>query len=96
MKVGIDSYCYHRYFGEVYPDQKDPGVRWTFPGFRQPGRRTGGGRRFAGVVFFRESGAGLSVGDQGGSGRARHGTRAWPGGIPTDWKRAATKRLGGK
>ena len=30
MKVGIDSYCYHRYFGDVYPDQQDPGVRWTF------------------------------------------------------------------
>ena len=24
MKVGIDSYCYHRFFGEVYPDQKPP------------------------------------------------------------------------
>jgi len=33
MKVGIDSYCYHRYFGEVYPDQEDPGVRWTFRDF---------------------------------------------------------------
>ncbi len=33
MKVGIDSYCYHRYFGEVYPDQEDPGVRWTFLDF---------------------------------------------------------------
>jgi len=33
MKVGIDSYCYHRYFGEVYPDQQDPGVRWTFRDF---------------------------------------------------------------
>jgi sugar phosphate isomerase/epimerase len=33
MKVGIDSYCYHRYFGEVYPDQEDPGVRWTFSDF---------------------------------------------------------------
>jgi sugar phosphate isomerase/epimerase len=33
MKVGIDSYCYHRYFGEVYPDQDDPGVRWTFHDF---------------------------------------------------------------
>jgi sugar phosphate isomerase/epimerase len=33
MKVGIDSYCYHRYFGEVYPDQADPGVRWTFQDF---------------------------------------------------------------
>jgi len=33
MKVGIDSYCYHRYFGEVYPDQEDPGTRWTFHDF---------------------------------------------------------------
>jgi len=24
MKVGIDSYCYHRFFGEVYPDQEAP------------------------------------------------------------------------
>ncbi len=24
MKVGIDSYCYHRYFGEVYANQKKP------------------------------------------------------------------------
>lgn len=29
MKIGIDSYCFHRYFGEVYPGQQaDPGVRW--------------------------------------------------------------------
>lgn len=29
MKVGIDSYCFHRYFGEIYPDvQSDPGMRW--------------------------------------------------------------------
>lgn len=33
MKVGIDSYCYHRFFGEIYPDQADPGVRWTFQDF---------------------------------------------------------------
>jgi len=33
MKTGIDSYCYHRYFGEVYPDQTDPGSRWTFLDF---------------------------------------------------------------
>jgi len=30
MKVGIDSYCYHRFFGEIYPDQQDPGARWGF------------------------------------------------------------------
>lgn len=29
MKVGIDSYSFHRYFGEVYPGlQKDPGITW--------------------------------------------------------------------
>ncbi|MEV0291611.1 sugar phosphate isomerase/epimerase family protein [Kribbella sp. NPDC050820] len=29
MKVGIDSYCFHRYFGEIYEGlQTDPGVRW--------------------------------------------------------------------
>jgi sugar phosphate isomerase/epimerase len=33
MKIGIDSYCYHRYFGEIYPDQEDPGRRWTFHDF---------------------------------------------------------------
>lgn len=33
MKVGIDSYCYHRYFGEVYPDQEAPAVRWSFVDF---------------------------------------------------------------
>lgn len=33
MKTGIDSYCYHRYFGEMYPDQTDPGKRWTFLDF---------------------------------------------------------------
>jgi hypothetical protein len=24
MKVGIDSYCYHRFFGEVYANQAKP------------------------------------------------------------------------
>ncbi len=24
MKIGIDSYCYHRFFGEVYPQQTAP------------------------------------------------------------------------
>lgn len=29
MKLGIDSYSFHRYFGEVYPDlQQDPGITW--------------------------------------------------------------------
>lgn len=33
MKIGIDSYCYHRYFGEIYAFQKDPGRRWTATDF---------------------------------------------------------------
>jgi sugar phosphate isomerase/epimerase len=33
VKIGIDSYCFHRYFGEVYPGlQTDPGVRWQMQG----------------------------------------------------------------
>jgi len=35
MKIGIDSYCYHRYFGEVYDFQNDPGKRMTFEDFIQ-------------------------------------------------------------
>lgn len=33
MKIGIDSYCFHRYFGEIYDNQKDPGRRITYEGF---------------------------------------------------------------
>ena len=33
MKIGIDSYCYHRFFGEVYPDQKPPTKRMTMQDF---------------------------------------------------------------
>lgn len=33
MKVGVDSYCYHRYFGDVYDFQKDPGKTWTLEDF---------------------------------------------------------------
>jgi len=33
MKIGIDSYCYHRYFGEIYSGQKDPGIRWDLKAF---------------------------------------------------------------
>lgn len=33
MEIGIDSYCFHRYFGEVYPGlQADPGTRWRMEG----------------------------------------------------------------
>jgi len=33
MKVGIDSYCYHRFFGEAYPDQKQPAKKMTMQDF---------------------------------------------------------------
>jgi sugar phosphate isomerase/epimerase len=33
MKVGIDSYCYHRHFGEVYPGQSAPESPLTFESF---------------------------------------------------------------
>ena len=33
MKTAIDSYCYHRYFGEVYPQQPAPPSRMTLEEF---------------------------------------------------------------
>ena len=34
MKIGIDSYCYHRFFGEVYPGlETDPGSRMSLLDF---------------------------------------------------------------
>ena len=33
MKVGVDSYCYHRFFGEVYPGQEPPAKQMTMDDF---------------------------------------------------------------
>jgi sugar phosphate isomerase/epimerase len=33
MKVGIDSYCYHRFLGEVYPHQNSPDKQMTMEDF---------------------------------------------------------------
>lgn len=34
MKVAIDSYCYHRYFGEIYPNlEEDPHARMSLSDF---------------------------------------------------------------
>ena len=33
MKIGIDSYCFHRFFGEVYPEQQQPPFRMTMEDF---------------------------------------------------------------
>ena len=35
MKVGIDSYCYHRFFGEVYDEQVPPPREMTLEDFIQ-------------------------------------------------------------
>ncbi len=35
MKVGIDSYCYHRFFGEVYGPLGEPSRRMTYTDFLQ-------------------------------------------------------------
>jgi sugar phosphate isomerase/epimerase len=42
MKIGVDSYCYHRYFGEIYPNlQSDPGSRMTVWDFLKRARKHG-------------------------------------------------------
>lgn len=43
MKLGIDSYCYHRYFGEVYPgiQTRPDGRRMTVDDFLQRAKRHG-------------------------------------------------------
>lgn len=33
FKLGVDSYSYHRYFGELYPGQPDPGESWSLSDF---------------------------------------------------------------
>ncbi len=33
MKIGIDSYCYHRFFGEVYPQQSAPSKSMSLEDF---------------------------------------------------------------
>jgi sugar phosphate isomerase/epimerase len=34
MRIGIDSYCYRRFFGEIYPElESDPGRRMTLADF---------------------------------------------------------------
>jgi sugar phosphate isomerase/epimerase len=41
MKIGIDSYCYHRFFGEVYPQQTAPPKRITLEEFIARARQLG-------------------------------------------------------
>jgi sugar phosphate isomerase/epimerase len=41
MKIGIDSYCYHRFFGEVYPDQEPAQRKMTMQDFLTKARELG-------------------------------------------------------
>ncbi|MSS72535.1 MAG: sugar phosphate isomerase/epimerase [Candidatus Latescibacteria bacterium] len=43
MKLGIDSYCYHRYFGEIYPgiQRRPAGRRMTVDDFLSRAKRYG-------------------------------------------------------
>ncbi len=41
MKVGIDSYCYHRYFGEVYDHQVRPSRTWSLEDFIKRAKELG-------------------------------------------------------
>jgi sugar phosphate isomerase/epimerase len=41
MKVGIDSYCYHRFFGEVYPEQKPPPKQMSMEDFLKRAKELG-------------------------------------------------------
>jgi 3-oxoisoapionate decarboxylase len=41
MKIGIDSYCYHRFFGEVYDDQKKPGKEMKLQDFIARAKKLG-------------------------------------------------------
>ena len=41
MKVGIDSYCYHRFLGEVYPHQNAPDKQMTVEDFIKRAKELG-------------------------------------------------------
>lgn len=43
MKTAIDSYCYHRFFGEVYPQQSAPARRMTVEDFLRRAHELGVG-----------------------------------------------------
>jgi sugar phosphate isomerase/epimerase len=33
VKIGVDQFSYHRFFGEISPWEADPGLRWTIADF---------------------------------------------------------------
>ena len=57
MKVGIDSYCYHRFFGEVYPMQKPAARPYTMDSFLDRANALGCDGVSLESCFFPEFGA---------------------------------------
>lgn len=47
MKVGIDSYCYHRFFGEVYDPQPQPPREMSLEDFIKRAHQLGVDRVYA-------------------------------------------------
>lgn len=58
MKVGIDSYCYHRFFGEVYPMQRPAPKAYTMESFLDRAKELGCDGVSLESCFFPEFGAG--------------------------------------
>lgn len=54
MKIGIDSYCYHRFFGEVYPQQTAPARQMTLEDFVARSKELGVGGVSLEACFFPE------------------------------------------
>jgi sugar phosphate isomerase/epimerase len=57
MKIGIDSYCYHRFFGEVYPMQEPSAQRYTMETFLDRAKELGCDGVSLESCFFPEFGA---------------------------------------
>jgi 3-oxoisoapionate decarboxylase len=57
MKIGIDSYCYHRFFGEVYPMQKPAPKPYTMESFLDRAKALGCDGVSLESCFFPEFGA---------------------------------------
>ncbi|HSV31635.1 MAG TPA: sugar phosphate isomerase/epimerase family protein [Atribacteraceae bacterium] len=61
MKIGIDSYCYHRYLGEIYPFQETTSRRMTFPEVIRRAKELGGDGVSLETCFLPEDEAGLQA-----------------------------------
>jgi len=62
MKIGIDSYCYHRFFGEVYAQQVPPPTRRTLEDFVERSKQLRVGGVSLEACFFPEYSAAYLAG----------------------------------